>query len=64
MPLIENTIFVLSNGMTIKSTPSLSTNTCTFMYMHKCMIITMTALRVQQKMAAIKRSQSAQQLRP
>lgn len=62
MPLIENTIFVLSNGMTIKSTPSLSTNTCTFMYIHKCMITTTSALRVQRKMIANKKSQSVQQL--
>jgi hypothetical protein len=66
MLLIENTILVLSNGKTIHSTPSLSTNTCTFMYMNKSIITTMEALRLQQQQIearnAIKRSQSAQQL--
>jgi hypothetical protein len=61
----ESIIIVCGNGKCFRSTPSLSANSFTFMYINKYAITTMDIIRIQREMIArnaIKRSQTAQQL--
>ena len=58
-------ILVCGNGKHFRSTPSLSTNSYTFMFVNKYVITTMEVLRIQQQMVlrnSLKRSQSAKEL--
>jgi len=62
----ETIILVLGDGNCIRSTPSLSTNSYTFMYTNKFVISTLESLQIQQKQiaarAALKRSETNSQL--
>jgi hypothetical protein len=61
----EPIVMVCGNGIYFRSTPSLSTNTYTFMFANKYVITTFDNIRIQKEMAAknaLKRSQTAQEL--